>query len=144
VDHPGDDIPIRLNASLTQIAGLGAFVLVATGVFTVWLGPLWGGLVHALGLLTLVREGSGVEVSPAGVRFWGFLRPRTLTWAQIRDIEDAGSRIHLCTRTAVHVLGAPRQGLVLTDPAFDAKYAALRQAWEHRRAGSTALETGVR
>jgi hypothetical protein len=145
--RPGDDIPIRLNASLAQIAGLGAFVLVATGVFTIWLGPFWGALVHALGVLTLVREGSGVEVSPAGVRFWGFLRPRSLTWAQVRDIEAPGSRIHLCTRTAVHVLGAPRRGHLLADPEFAGKYALLRQTWERQRAGGTAsteIGTGVR
>ncbi|MDQ1678279.1 MAG: hypothetical protein QOC93_3423 [Actinomycetota bacterium] len=145
--RPGDDIPIRLNASLAQIAGLGAFVLVATGMFTIWLGPFWGALVHALGVLTLVREGSGVEVSPAGVRFWGFLRPRSLTWAQVRDIEAPGSRIHLCTRTAVHVLGAPRRGHLLADPAFAGKYALLRQTWERQRAGGTAsteIGTGVR
>ena len=147
VDRPGDDIPVRLSASLTQIAGLGAFVLVTTGVFTLWLGPVWGGLVWALGLLTLVREGSGVEVSAAGVRFWGFLRPRTLTWAQVRDIEAQGSRIHLSTRTAVHVLGAPRRGHLLGDPEFGGKYTMLRQTWERRRAGGTAsaeIGTGVR
>ena len=126
------------------MTGLGAFVLLSTGVFTVWLGPVWGGLVHVLGLLALVREGCGVDVSTDGVRFWGFLRPRSLTWAQIRDIETTGSRIHLSTRNTVHVLGAPRQGVMLTDRSFDAKYTELRQAWERRRAGSTALETGVR
>jgi hypothetical protein len=138
VHRPGD-VPVRLHASLAQLAGLGALVIAATGVFTIWIGPLWGILVHVLGLLALVREGSGVELSFTGVRFWGFARPRTLAWSQIRDIQVAGSRIHVSTRTAVHVLGAPRRGLFLTDPAFDAKYALLRQTWEARRAGATAL-----
>ncbi|HEV7825542.1 MAG TPA: hypothetical protein VGP02_11595 [Mycobacteriales bacterium] len=136
MERPGDDKPVRLNASLAQLAVLGAFVIVATGLFTVWVGPLWGGLVHLIGLVTLVREGWGVEISRTGVRFWGSLRPRSLTWAQIRDIEAAGHRIHLCTRTGVHVLGAPRRGFVLTDPAFEAKYAYLRRAWERQRAGA--------
>jgi hypothetical protein len=124
------------------MAGLGAFVLVSTGVFLVWLGPVWAGLVHVLGLLALIREGSGIDVSEEGVRFWGFLRPRTLIWAQIRDIDAVGRRIHVSTRTAVHVLGAPRPGVLLTDEDFDAKYAVLRETWQHRRAG-TALRTGV-
>jgi hypothetical protein len=103
--------------------------------------------VHALGLLTLVREGSGVEVSPAGVRFWGFLRPRSLTWAQVRDIEAPGSRIHLYTRTSIHVLGAPRRGHLLGDPGFGGKYRLLRQTWERQRAGGAAgaeIGTGIR
>lgn len=137
VHRPGD-APVRLHASLPQLAGLGALVIAATGFFTVWLGPLWGGGVHVLGLLALVREGSGVEVSFSGIRFWGFARPRTLSWAQIRDVQVAGSRIHVSTRTAVHVLGAPRRGVVLTDRSFDSKYALLRQSWEVRRAGATA------
>jgi hypothetical protein len=135
VQRTGDDRPVRLNASLAQLAGLGALVIVATGLFTLWFGPLWGGLVHVLGLVTLVREGWGVEMSGSGVRFWGSLWPRTLSWAQIRDVETAGHRIRLCTRTGTHVLGAPRRGYLLTDRAFDAKYAYLRRAWERKRTG---------
>lgn len=144
--HRPGDAPVRLHASLVQLAGLGVFVLAATAVFTLWFGPVWGGLVHVLGLLALVREGTGVELSHDGVRFWGFARRRSLTWAQVRDVQTAGSRIQVSTRTAVYVPGAPRRGHVLSDPAFDAKYALLRQTWEHRRAvrpARTEMTTGV-
>jgi hypothetical protein len=134
VDRPGQDTPIRLNASITQLAGVGLFVLVSTAVFTVWLGPFMGILVLLLGLLSLVRDACGIDLDSTGVRFWGFLRPRSLTWAQVRELETNGNRIHLGTRTAVHVLGAPRRGIVLSDPAFDRKYAFLRQTWERHRA----------
>jgi hypothetical protein len=145
VHRPGD-APVRLHASLVQLAGLGVFVLVATVLFTVWFGPVWGGLAHVLGLLALIREGTGVELSHSGVRFWGFARRRSLTWAQVRDIQTAGSRIQVSTRTSVYVLGAPRRGHVLDDAAFDMKYALLRQTWEDRRAGRstrTEMTTGV-
>jgi hypothetical protein len=135
VDRPDADAPVRLNASVAQLAGLGAAVIAATALFTLWIGPLWGGLVNIVGLLSLVREGAGVDVSRHGVRFWGFLRPRSLSWAQVVDIDTDGNRIHLTTRSGAHVLGAPRRGLVLGDPRFDAKYGFLRRAWERERAG---------
>jgi len=127
---------VHLRASTAQIIGLGLLVVTGTAVITVWHGLPFGGLVLVVGLVSLVREATGVELGPDGLRFWGFLRPREVSWAQVRDVDGIGSRIHLHTGVAVHSLGGPHRGLVLRDDTFDEKVATLRRHWQAHRAAA--------
>lgn len=128
--------PLQLRASTPQLVGLTALVAVGVGAITSWQGTAVGVMVAALGLLSLTREAVGIQLSESGVRFWGFVRPRTLRWSEIDDVAAVANRIHLVTSTTVYPLWAPRQGIVLRDPEFEAKRDTLTRWWTERRGGT--------
>jgi len=125
--------PLQLRASTPQLVGLTALVAVGVLAVTAWQGTAVGVAVAALGLLSLTREVAGVQLSEQGVRFWGFVRPRTLRWSEIDDVAAVANRIHLVTSNTVYPLWAPRQGVVLRDAEFEAKRDTLRRWWTERR-----------